>query len=242
MEQLSFLGQTVVSAQNGEEALALWKWHGFDMVITDCCMPVMDGYTLSRCIRDEEKARGVKPCAVIGYTANVLPEERVRCLDAGMDDCLFKPLTLSALSSQLATLQGSSVANDSVAGVTVDGSMVAMVRALTGDDDGLACVFLDEAIDSFRHDVVTVLAWKDDPQVAALAALAHGIKGGARMVDAGESVRACERVEEACQQHPHDQQALEAAVRELAVQLETTIAQATALRAELGRSKCTAVA
>ena len=240
VEQLSFLGQTVVSAQNGEEALALWRTDRFDMVITDCCMPVMDGYTLSRRIREDERARGASPCAVIGYTANVLPEERIRCLDAGMDDCLFKPLTLSALSSRLASLQGSDMADEGTTGA-VDGSMMAMVRALTGDDDRLACVFLDEAIDSFRHDLAAVLAWREDPQVPALAALAHGIKGGARMVDADEVVHACERVEQACQ-YPLHPQLLETAVAELAARLETTTAQAIALREVLCDGRCPAAA
>lgn len=240
VEQLSFLGQGVVSAQNGEEALALWRTHGFDMVITDCCMPVMDGYTLSRRIREDERARGASPCALIGYTANVLPEERIRCLDAGMDDCLFKPLTLSALSSRLASLQGSGMDDDGTT-AAVDGSMMAMVRALTGDDDRLACVFLDEAIDSFRHDLAAVLAWREDPQVPALAALAHGIKGGARMVDAGEVVHACEHVEQACQ-YPLHPQLLETAVAELAARLETTTAQAIALREVLCNGRCPAAA
>ena len=62
-------------------------------VITDCNMPLMNGYKLARAIRDEELARGLQPGLILGLTANAQPEEKDRCIEAGMDDCLFKPIT-----------------------------------------------------------------------------------------------------------------------------------------------------
>ena len=61
-------------------------------------MPVMNGYELARAIRLHEQQTQQPPCTLLGFTANAQPEEIQRCKQAGMDDCLFKPLSLVALS------------------------------------------------------------------------------------------------------------------------------------------------
>ena len=95
--QLTRLGHNVIEAENGEQALWLWQENAIDLVITDCSMPVMDGFALTRQLR--KKQRG--PLMIMGLTANAQPEERLRCLEAGMDDCLFKPLRLPQLDALL---------------------------------------------------------------------------------------------------------------------------------------------
>ncbi|MDH4569509.1 transporter substrate-binding domain-containing protein [Pseudomonas sp. BN414] len=104
VQQLELLGQLAEQAENGEKALAIWSASDFDLVITDCNMPVMDGYELTRCIRELECARGMHPALVIGLTANAQPEELARCREAGMDDCLFKPIGLEGLQRYLQRL------------------------------------------------------------------------------------------------------------------------------------------
>ncbi|RUU69004.1 response regulator, partial [Mesorhizobium sp. M7A.F.Ca.MR.362.00.0.0] len=74
-------------------ALRYWQEQTIDLVITDCSMPIMDGLALTKQLRTRQK----KPLTILGLTANAQPEERVRCIAAGMDDCLFKPLRLSQL-------------------------------------------------------------------------------------------------------------------------------------------------
>ena len=66
-------------------------------------MPVVNGYELAGAIRDEERANGLPPTLILGFTANAQPEEKIRCLEAGMDDCLFKPIRLADLSAWLAS-------------------------------------------------------------------------------------------------------------------------------------------
>ena len=99
--QLSLLGHQVAEAHNGQQALDLLEAHSYDLVITDCDMPVMDGLTLTRRIRQFGKGNQVK---IFGLTANAQAEERIRCMQAGMDECLFKPLRLSQLDAILRTL------------------------------------------------------------------------------------------------------------------------------------------
>ncbi|MDW4562230.1 transporter substrate-binding domain-containing protein [Aeromonas rivipollensis] len=98
-QQLKHLGHEVSVRSNELEALRAVGSHPFDLVITDCQMPVMDGFELTRNLR----ARGHE-LPVWGFTAHALPRERELCLAAGMNDCLFKPIGLARLRAALAEL------------------------------------------------------------------------------------------------------------------------------------------
>lgn len=98
-KQLTYLGHQVWLAEDGEKGLIQWRQRDYDLVLTDCNMPVMNGYELTQQIRKNEK--GTKRCLIFGITANAQHEEIVRCKEAGMDDCLFKPVTLEHLRRRL---------------------------------------------------------------------------------------------------------------------------------------------
>ena len=100
-QQLGLLGLHPDAAADGVEALALWQSHHYDLIITDCHMPEMDGYELTRTIRDIEKKSGARPIPIIAWTANVLAEEEQHCRAAGMDDILTKPTELADLRAKL---------------------------------------------------------------------------------------------------------------------------------------------
>ena len=93
-------GLTCDIAANGHEALIMLAAGRYDCVLMDCKMPVKDGYETTRAIREWEslKADGVR-IPVIAVTANALPQDRVKCLDAGMDDYLATPIRHAALLS-----------------------------------------------------------------------------------------------------------------------------------------------
>jgi signal transduction histidine kinase/ligand-binding sensor domain-containing protein/DNA-binding response OmpR family regulator len=96
---LSALGVTVETAANGAEALERLRCESFDLVLMDCEMPVMDGFSATRALRRSE-APG-KHLPVVALTADVTREGREACLAAGMDDHLGKPFTREALSAML---------------------------------------------------------------------------------------------------------------------------------------------
>ncbi len=98
-EQLESLGCTVVTAADGREALLQLNDHSFDVVLTDINMPQLDGLSLVRRLREAGAA-----VPVIGASANATPEDRARCLAAGMNGYLLKPINLCALRTVLTNL------------------------------------------------------------------------------------------------------------------------------------------
>ncbi|VTP65096.1 Sensor kinase protein RcsC [Serratia rubidaea] len=96
-DQLTSLGYRVVTANDGVDALGVLNHESVDIVLTDVNMPNMDGYRLTQRLRE---LNFTSP--VIGVTANALAEEKQRCIEAGMDNCLSKPVTLETLAETLA--------------------------------------------------------------------------------------------------------------------------------------------
>lgn len=91
---LESAGCTVTMAVNGAEALDLMERRRFDLIFMDCQMPVMDGYTAARKIRErEQEMAGSGHRIIIAITAHAMSEDREQCLAAGMDDYLAKPFT-----------------------------------------------------------------------------------------------------------------------------------------------------
>jgi signal transduction histidine kinase/CheY-like chemotaxis protein len=101
VHQLNLLGYDVDVASNGREALAMLERAAYAAVLMDCQMPEMDGFEATRRIRAGEHTSG-RHIAVIAMTANAMTGDRERCLEAGMDDYLSKPILRDRLESVLA--------------------------------------------------------------------------------------------------------------------------------------------
>lgn len=117
---LENLGCQVSCAGNGFEALERLRGNDFDLVLMDCQMPEMDGFSATREIRKREAGSAIaQRIPVIALTANAMSGDRDRCMDAGMDDYLSKPLSLSelaeVLSKWLAQKSGAARRQDAVA-------------------------------------------------------------------------------------------------------------------------------
>ncbi|MFH5069613.1 transporter substrate-binding domain-containing protein [Enterobacter cloacae complex sp. 2024EL-00215] len=100
-KQLAWLGQQAYLASAGHEALAIWEKADIDVIITDCNMPGMNGYQLTQLIRKREREQNSASAWIIGFTANAMHEITERCLQAGMNDCLFKPCSINHLAAAL---------------------------------------------------------------------------------------------------------------------------------------------
>lgn len=98
---LDTFGIEVVTADNGQQALDLLRAELFDAVLMDCQMPVLDGYGATRQWRDRELLSGQQRLPIIAMTANAMAGDRQRCLEAGMDDYLSKPVDPAGLATCL---------------------------------------------------------------------------------------------------------------------------------------------
>jgi PAS domain S-box-containing protein len=99
--QLQWLGYACLVAGDGQQALELFARHRFGLLLTDCYMPVMDGYALTAAVRRAEQAAGKERTPIIAVSANAMRGEAERCLQAGMDDYLTKPVALGTLQHVL---------------------------------------------------------------------------------------------------------------------------------------------
>src|SRR5690606_11977989 len=98
---LERLGLRHATAANGLVAVAACRQQAFDLILMDCQMPELDGYAATRQIRSDEMRRG-RRIPIIAMTANAIEGERGRCLAAGMDDYLAKPVQFTELAECLA--------------------------------------------------------------------------------------------------------------------------------------------
>ncbi|WP_299623388.1 ATP-binding protein [Pelagibius sp.] len=206
--QLRRLGADCDLAEHGREALDLLDQRSYDLVITDCSMPVMDGFELSTAIRGLEAA-GRPRSVIIALTANAVTGDAQRCYDAGMDAYLSKPVGLSELSraleqwwnpapqraqaEQAPEESETAPAEAAAGGPPIDRQGLA---ELIGEDD-------DETIDAlileFFENWQQALAGVHGPwqrrEAVALRAAAHAAKGTARYGMAPVLAEICQDLE-----------------------------------------------
>jgi CheY-like chemotaxis protein len=98
---LEKIGHRVQLAANGEEAFSKWREGGFEVILMDVQMPVVDGFEATRRIRKAEENTG-DHIPIIAMTAHAMSGDRERCLKAGMDDYVSKPVTRKAIEQAIA--------------------------------------------------------------------------------------------------------------------------------------------
>jgi signal transduction histidine kinase/DNA-binding NarL/FixJ family response regulator len=192
--QLGVLGMRVHTAQSGEEALARWHSGAFDLVITDCNMPDMDGYALARAIREIEAEEGrPRRTPIIAWTANVLAGAAAQCRAAGMDDMLSKPADLTQLKEVLSRwLPGGVIA----IGRPIDLSELKKIATDPAERKEILLDFLAQT----QSDCVALEAALEKQDLHELGRIAHRMKGASRIVGARELAFACETMEKAARQ------------------------------------------
>lgn len=230
-KQVSALGYAAECAENGREALSLWRSGRFAAVITDCNMPDMSGYELARAIRATEAAERRRPMPILACTANALAGDAEICAAAGMDDYLPKPISLGGLAAKLTqwiplpeagrteahAAQGVSEAKAAPAAA----SSPVDAAALNALCDGLAEAAQEILLD-FRRvteaDVASILGALAAGDLVEVGRGAHRITGAARMVGAFDLAMVCDQVEHASRLR--DEQAVRATLGALRREIE----------------------
>ena len=95
---LEKLGLDIILAGNGQEAIDMLETEHIDAVLMDCQMPVLDGFAATRQIREQGRFVALP---IIAMTANVMEGDRDKCIDAGMNDYIGKPVVAADLRKTL---------------------------------------------------------------------------------------------------------------------------------------------
>ncbi|WP_152224609.1 transporter substrate-binding domain-containing protein [Pseudomonas sp. SCB32] len=198
-QQLEHLGHQVDVAADGVQALQIWHPGDFDLVITDCNMPVLTGYDLARSIRELELEMEVEPCVIFGFTANAQPDEVENCRRAGMNDCLFKPIGLENLRKRLESVP---CIVDDAERDTAQGVDLRLLEEMTEGNPVLIRRLLEELHSSNDTDIEQVGPLLEAQDWKRLGDLAHRMKGAARLVNARALQEGCAELEAACLDHP----------------------------------------
>jgi len=209
---LAVIGCGIDTAINGE--LALEKLHAgsYHAVLMDCQMPVLDGYAATRRWREHEAATGAARLPIIAMTANAMAGDRQRCLDAGMDDYLSKPISREGLQACLlrwckpvahagsapvppapsAVEEAPASATQSTALPVLDREVLDELREIAGPETAtIIDVFLDDTTPLVRQLQEAAVV----PDLDQLRELAHSLKSASANVGALALSAAARRVE-----------------------------------------------
>jgi PAS domain S-box-containing protein len=205
--QLNLLGYAFEVANNGKEALDMFQAKSYAILLTDCHMPVMDGFDLTRAIRELEKDKeGRFP--IVAITASVMKEEIDSCFAAGMDDYLPKPLEMPKLSDMLrkrmpsevevvrSNLRNESPVEENTDSLAHQGPIDPSVLKNTfGDDEETFKEILADFIDPATDNVREIQTSFDEHLADGVAKAAHKLKSSARSVGATELADICQALE-----------------------------------------------
>ncbi len=192
-------GYTVVNAENGREALEVLGREQIDLILMDMQMPVMDGFEAMRAIRESERDSG-KHIRIVALTAHAMKGDRARCLEAGADDYVTKPIRTTELLAALDRSEAGAPVGEVAAGSAsaAPGAILDVQRALQrldGDSElleELATLFADEGVKNIR-DIHEAFAAAD---AKLLERLAHTVKGASANIGAASLSHAALVLEE----------------------------------------------
>jgi two-component system sensor histidine kinase/response regulator len=173
-------GHHVQIACNGADAITAWKAGQFDLILMDAQMPLMDGLTATGLIRKHEQEIGGH-IPIIAMTAHAMKGDRERCLEAGMDEYLSKPLNINEFFATLARMAASLAApvqSQASGTLPLEFDQQTALALVEGDGEALqeiANVFLGDC-PSLMKDIQNAISNAD---AGALAKSAHSLKGSA---------------------------------------------------------------
>jgi PAS domain S-box-containing protein len=198
--QLQKLGYEASAVTNGAEAVEAVRRGGFDLVLMDCEMPVMDGFQATREIRGSADRK----VPIIAVTADAMPSDRERCLRDGMDDYLAKPVDLGRLAEVLSRWLNQSGSRDATEiptqrpeePATTIFNSEALLRRLMGDRQ-LATTLLRGVIEDIPVQLNNLRMRLEEADAPGTGMQAHALKGAAATVSAKSLAAVAQAMERA---------------------------------------------
>ena len=194
LRTLERLGYHAEVVEDGQAALDALGTRGFDLVLMDVQMPVLDGMAATRVIRDPASAVLDHSVPIVALTAHARPEDRTACLAAGMDDYLSKPLQPDKLAAALArwARAGGGADEEEVVGDEVPDTPAretavfdpAVLLDLLGGDAAAVAEIVGEFLDDVPRQLQALGAALDEGDLDAVRRQAHTVKGASANVGA----------------------------------------------------------
>ena len=201
LQQLRRIGYAADVVGNGLEVLATLERIPYDVVLMDCQMPELDGYEATRRIREREKEKRLPHLRIVAMTANAMEGDREKCLAAGMDDFLTKPVRIEELEAVLernvpVRLPSPPLPDTPRSYATVNPDSLARLRELRtpGEPDPVAEIiglFLDQT-PAYLQSLKTACEEKDHE---ALKKTAHTLKGSCGNLGVEQMAAGCKELE-----------------------------------------------
>ncbi|MGK3138375.1 ATP-binding protein [Pantoea trifolii] len=192
-QQLTAAGYQVIAAENATQAVACWDSAAlpFDIVLTDCNMPGMDGFRLTRLLREKEQQQQLTPRPIFGFTAMAEEDVRLRGQQAGMTDCLFKPLNIRKLYESISQhLPSESIVKPEA--TTEDPPEVAQLKKLAGSGEGDYRRLAQLLVETNDEDLAVLYQALRNEDEALIASQSHRLLGTARILHAANLQNICQ--------------------------------------------------
>jgi PAS domain S-box-containing protein len=206
--QLNLLGYAFEMADDGKLALEAWRNGEYAILLTDCHMPNMDGFELTDAIRKDEESSD-KRVPIVAITANALQGEAERCLAAGMDDYMSKPIDMKELREKLRRwmplptqdidpITGEILLNTAAIGEDDDSPIdESALKSMFGDDPETFKEILVEFISPSRDIIKEIKDGWESRSAEAVQQAAHKLKSSARSIGANGLADLCQALETA---------------------------------------------
>ena len=188
---LKKMGYDIHTVNNGQEAVEAARTLPYSLILMDCQMPVMDGFEATRAIRAAERGKMRRP--IVAMTANAMQGDRERCLEAGMDDYISKPVSANRIGEVLARWLAQPVVANSIEFDRLD---FARLIDLFGDREA-ACELLDVFASTTEKLLDRLQTAAEMRHAEEARKCSHEIKGTCANLGLGRMAQTANTIEEA---------------------------------------------
>jgi len=206
---LERLGYTATLVENGREVLDELEKSKYDLLLLDVQMPLMDGFETTRAIREIDSGVTDHHIPIIAMTAHAMNEDRQRCLDAGMNGFISKPIRPEALAEVIESLTATGTAASAINKAPDSTGLPTFDREVLKETFGDDTELIDELLGLFRSTAPDIMAALhtalESEDIEAVKSSAHSLKGSSANIGARALQNSMATLETACSENEIEQ-------------------------------------